>query len=80
MLIFDDIKDAFKLILAVAVPAALIVFLIHRCTISNHIPSEESPTPMLELSDIQYKGHTYIYVHGSYSHTLVHAEHCKCKK
>lgn len=80
MLIWEDIKDVFKLLLAIAIPAVLIIFFIHRCTISSHTPTESSPTPMLELQDIQYKGHTYIYVHGTYSHTLVHAEHCKCKK
>lgn len=80
MLIWEDIKDVFKLILAIAIPVVLIIYLIQRCIISTYTATESSPTPMLELQDIQYKGHTYIYVHGTYSHTIVHAEHCKCKK
>lgn len=75
---FEAFKDAIKLLLAVGIPAFLVLFLIYKCTYANHTVTEENPTPNLELTDINYKGHTYIYVSGTYSHTIVHAEHCKC--
>lgn len=76
----SDIFDAFKLILSIAIPIVIIVYLVETCVSSSHVPTESHPTPMVELQDIQYKGHTYIYVHGTYSYTILHAEHCKCKK
>lgn len=75
----QDIIDVFKFILVIGIPVVLIIFLIYRCTISMHTATESSPTPLVEIQDIQYKGHTYIYVHGLDSHSIVHAEHCKCK-
>lgn len=75
-----DILAATKLLLFIAVPVLGILFLVHQCVYKNHTVTESSPTSNLELMDIQYKGHTYIYVKSFYSRTIVHAEHCKCKK
>jgi hypothetical protein len=79
MLWLKYIFDAFMLILAIFVLCVLIVFLICRCDVSSHVVTESSPEVNLKLEDIQYKGHTYIYVKGSFSRTIVHAAHCKCK-
>lgn len=56
------------------------VFYLDSFIRNSHVVTENSPEYTLDLKDIQYKGHTYIYVVGPYSHTLIHAEHCKCKK
>lgn len=47
---------------------------------SSFTKTEDKPSLSTTFEDIQYKGHTYIYVSAPYSHTIVHAEHCKCKK
>ena len=73
----------FKVIFYTACVVAVVFFVVYcidSCFRKTHDVTENSPEYTLDLKDIQYKGHTYIYVVGPYSHTIIHAEHCKCKK
>lgn len=72
-------KVIFYTILLVA-GAVVGVFCLDSFIRNTHEVTEDSPEYTLDLKDIQYKGHTYIYVVGPYSHTLIHAGHCKCNK
>lgn len=70
-------KVIFYTFLVVAGVFAL-VYCLDSCLRKSHDVTESSPVYTLDLKDIHYKGHTYIYVIGPYSHTIVHAEHCMC--
>lgn len=63
----------------VAIVIAFVVVVIYFFE-SSFTMTEDKPSHSITLEDIQYKGHTYIYVSATYSHTIVHAEHCNCKK
>lgn len=55
-----------------------VVYCLDSCFRSSYEVTESSSDYTVNFNDIQYKGHTYIYVHGSYSRSIVHAAHCKC--
>lgn len=74
----DYFKFFLGILFKVVLPIILVFFIIIYCVDSCHEQTESSPTLCVDFKDIQYKGHTYIYVSGIYSHTLVHAAHCRC--
>lgn len=74
----DDLKYFLELVFKVFIPLFLVIGGVFYLVSSCHEETEESPYVGVKFTDLQYKGHTYIYVSATYSHTLVHAAHCKC--